>query len=167
MTRQRADPEAAVATHSATVYYRDPTSRWQTRNPVTLSLGGERLRLTDLDGKAELMSSPTSDVRSVIIDHARLHIRLRGGAKIAVSLYPTGGSRRTGPGARILYVGTFVNGWANIRDQRVASWTRALRANGIKVRDRNRQLIPPITLALGLFVALLVLAAVIQIVDLL
>jgi hypothetical protein len=167
MIRQRAAVDSAVATHSAIVYYRDPTSQWRTRNPTRLSLVDGRLRLTDLDGNSELMSSPTGDVRAVIIDHARLHVRLRNGTKVAVSLYPMGLSRKTGPSTRFLYVSTFVNGWANIRDQRVATWKQALRANGIKVRDRNRQLIPPITLALGAFVFLLVLAAVIQIVDVL
>jgi hypothetical protein len=156
--------DPAVATHSALVYYRNPTSRRLPRVPATLSLGDGRLTLSELGGSSELLSRPTSDVRTVIIDHATLHVRLRDGEKVAVSLYPAGSSRKAGASVRFLYLSTFVNGWANIRDQRLASWKRALRANGIRVRDRNRQLIPPITLMVGAFAALLVLTAVIQIV---
>jgi hypothetical protein len=158
-----ADP--AAARHSALVYYRNPTSRRLPRVPATLSLGDGRVTLTDLGGSSPLLSCGTGDVRTVIIDHATLLIRLQDGEKVAASLYPTGSSRKVGPSARFLYLATFVNGWANIRDQRLATWKRALRANGIRVRDRNRQLIPPVTLALGAFAALLVLTAVIQIVD--
>jgi hypothetical protein len=163
--RQRTAAEPAAATHSAMVYYRNPTSPRLPRVPGTLSLGDGRLTLTDLDGSVQLLSCPTADVRRVIIDHATLHVRLRNGDKVAASLYPMGSSRRTGQSARVLYLATFVNGWANIRDQRLAGWKRALRANGIKVSDRNVQLIPPITLMLAAFVAAVVLTAVIQIVD--
>jgi hypothetical protein len=147
------------------VYYRNPTSHRLPRVPATLSLGDGRITLSELGGSSALMSCRAEDVRAVTIDNATLHLRLQDGDKVAVSLYPTGSSCKTGPSARFLYLSTFVNGWANIRDQRLATWKRALRANGIRVRDRNRQLIPPVTLALGAFAALLVLSAVIQIVD--
>jgi hypothetical protein len=165
--RRRAAAEPAATTQSGIVYYRNPTSRRLPRVPGRLSLGDGQLRLTDLDGHAELLCCPTGDVRRVIVDNATLHVRLRDGEKAAISVYPSGSSRKTGQSARVLYVSAFVNGWANIRDPRLATWKRALRANGIRVQDRNRQLIPPITLALGAFVALLVLAVVIQIVDVL
>jgi hypothetical protein len=146
------------------VYFRDPTSPGRSRTPTTLSLGDGRLRLSDLDGSTELLSCPLSDVRAVTVDNATLHIRLRDGEKVSVSMYPTGSSRKVGPSARLLYLSTFVNGWANIGDQRLTTWKRALRANGITVQDRNRQLIPAITLLVGAFVGLLLLTAVIQIV---
>jgi hypothetical protein len=165
MIRRRAAADAAGATHSAMVYYRNPTSDRLPRVPANLSLGDGRITLSELGGASALMSCQAGDVRAVIIDNATLHLRLQDGEKVALSLYPTGSSRKTGPSARFLYLSTFVNGWANIRDQRLATWKRALRANGIRVRDRNRQLIPPITLALGAFAALLVLTAVIQIVE--
>jgi len=163
--RRRAAAEPAVATHSALVYYRNPTSRRLPRVPATLSLDDGRVTLSELGGSSQPLSCPTRDVRTVTIDQATLRFRLRDGERVAVAIYPSGSSRKAGPSARFLYVGTFVNGWANIRDQRLAGWKRALRANGIKVRDRNIQLIPLITLALGAFAALLVLTAVIQILD--
>jgi hypothetical protein len=165
MIRRRAGAEPVAASHSALVYYRNPASRRLPRVPATLSLGDGRVSLTELGGGSAVLSCATGDVRTVIIDHATLHLRLRDGEKVAASLYPTGSSRKEGPSARFLYLATFVNGWANIRDKRLAAWKRALRANGIRVRDRNVQLIPPITLMAGAFAALLVLTAVIQIVD--
>jgi hypothetical protein len=123
------------------------------------------LTLTELGGSSPLLDCPTDDVRTVTIDKATLRVRLRNGEKVAVSVYPTGSSSKVGPSARFLYVGTFVNGWANLRDPRLSAWKRALAASGIRVRDRNWQLIPPIMLMLAAFVALLLLSAVIQIVD--
>jgi hypothetical protein len=165
VTRRREAAAPGAATYSATVYYRDPTTRRAPRVPASLSIGNGQLWLTALDGRDELWSCATDDVRAVTVDNATLRIRQRNGGKVAVSLYPAGRSGRSDASTRVLYLGTFVNGWANLRDQRLAAWKRALRANGIRVTDRNRQLIPAITLLAGAFAALLVVAVVIQIVD--
>jgi hypothetical protein len=142
--------------------HREPPSGLQVREPATLSLHAGTVTLTPLGGGQDVMDCPTGEIRKVIIDHATLHFRLPD-RRVAVALYPSGQSRVSGRHAKLLYIGPFVNGWANLRDSRVAGWKRVLRANGVTVRDRNWQLIPPLMVMAAAFAALLLLTAAIQI----
>jgi hypothetical protein len=142
--------------------HRPPASRRQVDDPATLSLTAGTVTLTPLDGSQDIIACATTEIRKVVIDHATLHFHLVG-HRVAVALYPSRQSQESGQAARVLYAGTFVNGWANMRDSRVAGWKRALRANGVTVRDRNMQLIPPVMVMAAVFAALIVLTVAIQI----
>lgn len=157
------DATAAAAARSERVYYRPPRSPTPLRIPATLDLSTRGLTLTELGGP-DVMACPTGDVRKVVIDHATLHFHLAQ-RRVAVALYPTGQSRAAGAPGRFIYLGFFVNGWSNLRDGRLRGWKRALRANGVRVADRNVQLVPALAVVSSAFVALLLAAVAIQVAE--
>jgi hypothetical protein len=153
----------ALRDRSEQVYLVLRAARSAVRVPATLDIAGGVLSLTATGDNSRLLSCPTNEIRKVAIDHATLHFFLAQ-QRVALALYATGQSRATTALARLLYVGTVVNGWANLRDERLRTWKRDLRAGGVKVADRNLLLLP--LAALMTVFAVFILAALgIQIAD--